>query len=333
MAGAGYRLSVTTSEDDHNGAPLPDPLDDLLDVLDLQRAGSARISVDAPLDDPEADLGDSEADIFIGRSQPQPHGRAFGGQVLAQSIIAAGRTVADVEAADGPRFIHSLHGYFLRAGDSSHPIRFAVERMRDGRSFSARRVHAIQYGKTILSMITSFQSAAEGLDHQDPMPAAPDPEALPTAAQALAGIDHPVADFTATRRAADIRHVEGAIYIKPGAQHAARQSVWMKALRELPDDPLLHAAVLAYCSDYTLLEPILRRHGLSWSDPRLRPASLDHAMWFHRPARADQWVLYTEDSPSASGGRGLGVGRMFAADGTLLATVAQEGMIRVKETR
>ncbi|HET7303124.1 MAG TPA: acyl-CoA thioesterase II [Segeticoccus sp.] len=327
---------TSIDEGDGNGRPLADPLEDLLDVLDLQRVGSARISVEAAAGDEgvtEADLGDSEADVFIGRSQPQPHGRAFGGQVLAQSIIAAGRTVEDATAAHGAadRHIHSLHGYFLRPGDSSHPIRFAVERLRDGRSFSARRVHAIQYGKVILSMITSFQEAADGLEHQDPMPAAPDPESLPTAAELLKEVDHPVADFTASRRAADIRHVEGALYLRPGRQPAARQSVWMKALRPLPDGPLLHAAVLAYCSDYTLLEPVLRRHSLAWADPRLRPASLDHAMWFHRSGRADEWVLYTEDSPSASGGRGLGVGRMFAADGALLATVAQEGMIRLKE--
>ena len=304
-----------------------DPFDDLLDVLDLSRAGSARISIDAP-DDPESDLADSDADIFIGRSQPQPHGRAFGGQVLAQSVIAAGRTMAD---GDGARHIHSLHGYFLRPGDSNRPIRFAVERMRDGRSFSARRVHAIQNGKTILSMITSFQDDAAGMDHQDAMPAAPDPEKLPTTAEELAGIDDPVAEHWSNRRAIDLRHVEDALFVTPGPQPAARQSLWLKAIRELPDDPLLHAAVLAYCSDYSLLEPVLRRHGIAWSDPRLRPASLDHAMWFHRPPRADRWVLYTQESPSASGGRGLGIGRMFAQDGALMATVAQEGMLRLKQ--
>jgi len=325
MAGAGYRLAVTTTPDD---GTLADPFEDLLDVLDLKPAGSAHISVDAP-DDAESDLGESDADVFVGRSQPQPHGRVFGGQVLAQSIIAAGRTVEAVEGS--PRHIHSLHGYFLRPGDSSHPIRFAVERLRDGHSFSARRVHAIQYGKPILSMITSFQTEAEGLDHQDPMPASPDPETLPTVADELAHIDHPAAQFWSGRRAIDLRHVEGAIYVKPGRQRAPRQSVWLKALGRMPDDPLLHAAVLAYCSDYSLLEPVLRRHGIAWADPRLRPASLDHAMWFHRPARADEWTLYTQDSPSASGGRGLATGQMFSSDGVLVATVAQEGMLRIKE--
>ena len=310
-----------------------DPLEDLLDVLDLEPASTADVTVGGPAGDAESDLGGSEADAFVGRSQPMPHGRVFGGQVLAQSVIAAGRTVVDLaDAADRPRRIHSLHGYFLRPGDSSQPIRFAVERMRDGHSFSARRVHAIQYGKPILSMITSFQAEASGLDHQDSMPAAPDPETLQTLAEVFAGQDSRLADFWSKDKAIDLRHVEGAIYLRPGRQRAAQQSVWLKAIGQMPDDPLVHAAVLAYCSDYSLLEPVLRRHGLAWSDRRLRAASLDHAMWFHRPGRADDWTLYTQSSPSASSGRGLATGRMFNADGNLLATVAQEGMLRLKES-
>jgi acyl-CoA thioesterase II len=321
--------SVTTPE---NGAIL-DPLEDLLDALDLQSAGSAPGTAGGAADDDHSDFGVSEADVFIGRSQPMPHGRVFGGQVLAQSVIAAGRTVNDLEdAAQRPRRIHSLHGYFLRPGDSNHPIRFTVERLRDGHSFSARRVHAIQYGRPILSMITSFQTHANGLDHQDSVPAAPDPESLQTVAEVFAGVDDPQASFWSKDKAIDLRHVEGAIYIRPGRQLASRQSVWLKTMGELPDDPLVNAAVLAYCSDYSLLEPVLRGHGLAWSDRRLRVASLDHAMWFHRPGRADDWTLYTQDSPSASGGRGLASGRMFNADGMLLATVAQEGMIRLKDS-
>ena len=207
-----------------------------------------------------------------------------------------------------------------------------MERLRDGHSFSARRVHAIQNGKPILSMITSFQTDAVGLDHQDHMPAAPDPERMETLAEVFAGMDNPQANFWSKDKAIDLRHVEGAIYIRPGRQLAAQQSVWLKAIGQMPDDPLVHAAVLAYCSDYSLLEPVLRRHGLAWSDRRLRAASLDHAMWFHRPGRADEWTLYTQSSPSASSGRGLAAGRMFNADGLLLATVAQEGMIRLKES-
>ncbi len=307
------------------------PLAELLDVLDLRPLGDAHFTVQGAEGDAESQLGESDATVFLGRSQEQPHGRVFGGQVLAQSVIAAGRTVADVRGG-GPRHIHSLHGYFVRPGDDSHPIRFAVERIRDGNSFSTRRVHAIQYGKPILSMIASFQEDAGGMDHQDSMPAAPDPESLPTAQDLLAQVDHPVARDFARARPIDLRHVEGNIYYEPGRQRAAQQSVWLKAIGRLPDDPLLHAAVLAYASDYSLLEPVIRRHGIAWSDPRLRPAILDHAMWFHRPARADEWILYTEQSPSAQGGRGLATGRMFAADGRLLATVAQEGMLRLKES-
>jgi len=306
-----------------------DPLEDLLDVLDLTSDGSARRTFGNAA--AASELGESEVDVFIGRSQPMPHGRVFGGQVLAQSVIAAGRTVNDLEdAAEHPRRIHSLHGYFLRAGDSNQPIRFAVERLRDGHSFSARRVHAIQFGKPILSLITSFQTDAEGLDHQDSMPSAPDPESLPSLAEVFDGLEDPQAVFWSKEKAIDQRHVEGAIYIRPGRQLAAQQSVWLRAVGQMPDDPLLHAAVLAYSSDYALLEPVLRRHGLAWSDRRLRAASLDHAMWFHRPGRADDWTLYTQSSPSASGGRGLAAGRMFNTDGILIATVAQEGMLRVK---
>jgi acyl-CoA thioesterase-2 len=320
---------VTTPE---NGAFLS-PLEDLLDALNLEPAVSARSTTGGAADDNQSDFGVSEADVFIGRSQPMPHGRVFGGQVLAQSVIAAGRTVNDLEdAAARPRRIHSLHGYFLRPGDSDHPIRFTVERLRDGHSFSARRVHAIQYGKPILSMITSFQTGADGLDHQDSVPAAPDPEILPTLAEVFAGVDNPQTNFWSKDKAVDLRHVEGAIYIRPGRQLASRQSVWLKTTDRLPDDPLINAAVLAYCSDYSLLEPVLRCHGLSWSDRRLRVASLDHAMWFHRPGRADEWTLYTQSSPSASSGRGLAAGRMFTADGILLATVAQEGMLRLKQS-
>jgi acyl-CoA thioesterase-2 len=260
-----------------------------------------------------------------------PHGRVFGGQVLAQCVMAAGRTVADVDSASGPRRIHSLHGYFMRPGDDTKPIRFAVERMRDGNSFSTRRVHAIQDGLPILSMITSFQAQAQGLDHQDPMPSVPSPEGLPSPRDIFGGIDHPGARHL-VRRPLEHRHVEGSLYVEPGPELVSHQAVWLKAVGRLPDDPLIHAAVLAYASDYTLLEPVLRRHGLAWTDRRLRPASLDHAMWFHRPARVDDWILYAQESPSASGGRGLGIGRMFAADGTLVATVAQEGMVRIKES-
>jgi len=329
---------VTTPE---NGAIL-EPLQDLLSVLDIEPAGTSESRSSAAVGAPaeaavgapaEAAIGHFEADVFIGRSQPMPHGRVFGGQVLAQSVIAAGRTIEDLaDAADRPRRIHSLHGYFLRAGDSNRPIHFVVERLRDGHSFSARQVHAIQDGRPILSMIASFQTEARGLDHQDAMPAVADPASLRTVAEEFAEVKNRAANFWSQAKAIDLRHVEGGIYIHPGRQLAARQSVWLKAVGRMPDDPLVHAAVLAYCSDYSVLEPVLRRHGIAWSDGRLRAASLDHAMWFHRPGRVDDWILYTQSSPSASNGRGLAAGRMFDSDGLLLASVAQEGMLRIKES-
>ena len=292
---------MTTSTDDDLGQPT------LLEVLDLRADG----------------VDERGQDLFVGASQRQPHGRVFGGQVLGQTVVAAGRTV------DPERPVHSMHAYFLRPGDSSEPITFAVERLRDGRSFSARRVHAIQYGQPILSMIASFQSDSPGIDHQDEMPDVPAPEDLPTAHDVLGDIDHPVAQYWANERPVDIRHVQQPVYWQADPDRVARQAVWMRVPGTLPDDPLLHRAVLGYASDYTLLESVLRRHGLTWATPGLKAASLDHAMWWHRPARADDWLLYVQASPSASGARGLGIGRMFSRDGRLVASVGQEGMLRV----
>lgn len=307
-----------------------DPLASLLEVLDLQPVGSATVSATFSADTDLADLGQSAADVFLGVSQPQPHGRVFGGQVLAQCIIAAGRTVTP---ADGqpPRFIHSLHGYFLRPGDSKLPVHFAVERLRDGGSFSARRVHAIQKGAPIMSVIMSFQEEADGIDHQVAMPTVTAPEDLPTTADVVGDIDHPIAQHWAHGRIVDVRHVESALYLEPAAEREPRQHLWMRAMSGLPNDPLTGAAVLAYVSDYTLLEAAMRANGVAWVTPGYRAASLDHAMWFHRPVRLDDWILYAQESPSAQGGRGLGLGRMFSRDGTLIATVAQEGMMRIKD--
>jgi acyl-CoA thioesterase-2 len=291
---------VSTSTDDDVTQPT------LLEVLDLRPDG----------------VDDRGQDVFVGASQRQPHGRVFGGQVLGQTIVAAGRTV------DPDRPVHSMHGYFLRPGDSSEPITFTVERLRDGRSFSARRVHAIQYDKPILSMIASFQSGADGVEHQDEMPDVPAPEDLPSARELLEAIDHPVAQYWARQRPVDIRHVQQPVYFQAAEERVPRQAVWMRVPETLPDDQLLHRAVLGYASDYTLLESVLRAHGLTWATPGLKAASLDHAMWWHRPARADEWLLYVQASPSASGARGLGIGRMFSRDGRLVASVGQEGMLR-----
>jgi acyl-CoA thioesterase-2 len=286
---------------------MTDPVSGLLQALDLTDTG-ARTS----------------EDIFTGTSQWQPLGRVFGGQVLAQSLTAAMRTIA----AD--RFVHSLHGYFLRPGDVDLPITFSVDRIHDGRSFSTRRTQAYQGGQPILSMIASFQDSDEGLEHQVTMPDdLPDPESLPSAAEVLAGIDHPIATNWATQRPFDMRHVPSPVYFSVEGAHVSHQAVWLKATSPLPDDENLHRAALAYASDYTLLEPIMRRHGVPWATPGLKAASLDHAMWFHRFGRVDEWMLYVQESPSASGGRGLGLGRIFSRTGVLLASVAQEGMVRV----
>jgi len=317
----------------------PAPLLDLLATLDLEELGSATMSVQpmstagalagaAPEPLPETFAED--VTLFRGQSQKQPHGRVFGGQVLAQGVVACGRTVRAVEGG-ADRRLHSIHAYFMRPGDDTRPITFSVERMRDGRSFSTRRVHAIQHGKPILSMSASFQSPGRGMDHQDPMPDAPGPMTVPSLAEVFGGIDHPGARHISQERAIDLRHVEGNLFVAPATEQVADQRVWMRAIGELPDDPLLHEAVLAYASDYSLLESTLRRHGKGWRTPGLRAASLDHAMWFHRPARADEWLLYAQHSPSAQGGRGLGVGRMFTESGVLVATVAQEGMLRIPD--
>jgi acyl-CoA thioesterase-2 len=265
-------------------------------------------------------------DTFTGQTVNEPWGRVFGGQVLAQALVAAQRTV------DPSRPVHSMHGYFLRPGDPTEPITFAVERLRDGRSFSARRTHALQFDRPILSMIASFQEPAEGPDHATPMDQVPAPEDVPSIAERFAAAGDrgaPHARYWLRARAIDLRHIEMPLYLDHDGRRTPHQAVWMRAQNPLPPDPALHAAVLAYASDFSALEPIIRNHGLSWSSPGLKAASLDHAMWWHRPARADEWVLYVQDSPSASGARGLGIGRIYTRDGHLACTVAQEGMVRV----
>ena len=288
---------------------MSDPLQAMLTALDLTDTGAR-----------------TREDIFTGPSQWMPLGRVFGGQVLAQSLVAAQRTTPE------DRVVHSMHGYFLRPGDVNRPITFSVDRIHDGRSFSTRRTQAYQDGDPILSMIASFQDVDEGLDHQVDWPAdVPDPESLPSASEALAGLEHPIARYWATERPFDMRHVPGPIFLSVDGPHVAHQAVWIKAIGTLPDDPNLHRAALAYASDYSILESIFRRHGISWSTPGLKAASLDHAMWWHRPGRVDEWMLYVQESPTAVGGRGLSLGRIYDRAGRLLASVAQEGMVRVPQ--
>lgn len=284
-----------------------EPTTSLLDLLNLSSADGAH----------------TDEEIFVGARRSQPIQRVFGGQVLGQALMAAMRTVDE-------RPIHSMHGYFLRPGDPDQPITFGVQRLRDGRSFSARRTHAYQNGVPILSLIASFQVDDVGLEHQEPMPKGmPDPESLPSTAELLGKFDHPVAQAWAYERPFDIRHVEPAMYVQSKGKRTATNAVWMKTTAPMPADQSLHRAALAFASDYTLLEPILRRHGLSWVAPGMSVASLDHAMWWHRPVKVDEWLLYVQESPSASGARGLAQGKIYSQDGLLVASVAQEGMIRV----
>mgnify|MGYP000376101408 CR=1 FL=1 len=297
--------------------PLPaDPLTDMIQTLNLDNANGARTT----------------EDIFTGPSQWMPHGRVFGGQVLAQSLVAAERTVSDLAGPE--RTPHSLHGYFLRPGDINQPITFSVDRLRDGRSFSTRRVQAFQSGAPIFSMIASFQVPDSGIQHQTEMPSGlPDPETLPSAAELIGSNPHPVAQYWAKARPFDLRHVDSPIYFSVDERHKVpHQAVWLKALGQLPDDDALHRAALAYVSDYTILESIYRAHGIAWTHPGLKSASLDHAMWFHRQPKVDQWLLYVQESPSAQNGRGLATGKIFDQSGILVATVAQEGMVRVPQS-
>lgn len=260
----------------------------------------------------------------MGSSNFMYTGRVFGGQQLGQSLMAASATV------EPDRFIHSMHGYFLRGGDMELPITYSVDRIRDGKSFSTRRVQSYQNGEPLFSSIYSFQVAEEGLEHQDSLPdGIPEPESLPPLHELVKDMDDPSAHYWAKGRPFDMRHIEKSIYFYVEGEHVAHQALWFKTIGPLPDDQNLHNAALAYASDYSLLEPIYRRHGLVWSHPGLMAASLDHAMWFHRPTRVDEWLLYVQDSPNARGARGLSLGKIFNRQGELVATVAQEGLVRI----
>ncbi|WP_327684019.1 acyl-CoA thioesterase II [Streptomyces sp. NBC_00467] len=284
-------------------------LDDLLDLLDLEQI---------------------EQDIFRGRSRSAVVPRVFGGQVAAQALVAAGRTVPDDRTA------HSLHAYFLRMGDPGAPIVYTVDRIRDGRSFTTRRVVAVQHGQPIFHLSASFQTYEEGLDHQSEMPDAPAPETLPTAAEIMpAYVEHfvdpgIVERMLEARAAVDLRYVDAPPYGSVGQPRKPRSQVWFRANGKLADDPLLHVCLATYVSDMTLLDSVLLAHGRGgWAVGDVVGASLDHAMWFHRPFRADEWLLYDQESPSASGGRGLGQARIYTQDGQLAISVIQEGVVRV----
>lgn len=266
-----------------------------------------------------------EEDLFRGQSQDLGWGAVFGGQVLGQALAAAAYTVP----AERP--VHSLHGYFLRQGDARRPIVYEVDRIRDGKSFTTRRVNAIQGGQAIFTMSSSFQVDEPGFDHQDAMPDAPGPEGLlgeTDLAKAWAdGIPERLRAQATAPRPIDIRPIDPVDPVHPAAAGATR-GVWYRASGSLPDDPALHRHLLAYASDFNFLTSAMRPHAVSWLTPGLQVASVDHSMWFHRPFRMDEWLLHAIESPSASGGRGLVRGRFFDRSGRLVASTAQEGLIR-----
>lgn len=270
------------------------------------------------------DLEPLEINLFRGRSVSPTGGRVFGGQVIAQALVAARRTVEDA------RVTHSLHGYFLLGGDPTVPIIYDVDRIRDGRSFTTRRVVAIQHGEAIFSMSVSFQKPEEGFTHQSQMPEVPQPEDLPGDEvwrdRLLARFPGAAGRDWMAHRPLEVKptSLDMSYLGSPGA----RPSIWIRARGPLPDDLPIHQAVLAYASDLSLLQAALLPHGKSVFDQDVQVASLDHALWFHRPFRADDWLLYTQESPAASAGRGFCRGELFTRDGILVASAAQEGLMR-----
>ncbi len=274
------------------------------------------------------DLEEIEQNHYLATSPNEGWQRVYGGQVIGQALVAASRTV------DASRMAHSLHGYFLRAGDTSIPILYTVDRIRDGKSFTTRRVMAIQNGKAIFTMSISFQVAEEGLTHQLDMPDAPDPDKLidddQLRAEQAKSWPHEYQDAFDSSSAIQIRSVDPVDLINP-TPTAPNQMCWMKTREQLPDDPRLHQCVLAYLSDWSLLDTATRPHAISYVQDNVQVASLDHAMWFHRPFRADEWLLYVQDSPAASGSRGFNRGLIYAMDGSLVASATQEGLMRLHD--
>jgi acyl-CoA thioesterase II len=273
------------------------------------------------------DLEPIEVDYFRGRSPRESQQRVFGGHVAGQALVAAGRTVPE----DRP--VHSLHAYFLRPGDPTVPILYTVDRIRDGRSFTTRRVVAVQHGRPIFNLSASFHAPEPGLDHATGMPAAPDPETLPTVQESMAPYADEHNGWFTRPRPVELRYVGDPPRVARDREESRRATsqVWMRAAGTLPDDPLLHVCAVTYASDMTLLDSILLRHGRSWGQEGVSGASLDHAMWFHRPFRADEWLLYDQESPSASGARGLARGSIYTRDGVLAISVVQEGLVRVAD--
>jgi acyl-CoA thioesterase-2 len=273
------------------------------------------------------DLEPIEYNIYRGRHRDIGSGRVFGGQVMAQALVAARRTIEE------EREVHSLHGYFILPGDLEIPIVYFVDRLRDGKSFTTRRVTAIQHGRAIFEMSSSFQVAEDGPSHQNEMPTVPEPESLePELDQVRRRADQfpePLRSILTQDRPIDFRIVAPPDPYEPQPSPPSRY-VWLRAVGPMPDDLLSHQAVLAYASDYGLLATALQPHGLSIRAPNLQVASLDHAIWFHRSFRVDEWLLYTMDSPVAAGARAFALGTIYRRDGTLVASVTQEGLTRLR---
>ena len=273
-----------------------------------------------------------EHNIYRGQNRDLGTGRVFGGQVFAQALVAARRTVEEGREA------HSVHGYFLREGDLSTPIVYFVDRPRDGRSFTSRRVTAIQHGEAIFHLSASFHVVESGIDHQMPMPDVPAPETLPSELDLIRANAHLIPEairgIWTQDRPIDLRLITPrnpfALGEAVGAE-AAHRAVWFRVIERIPDAAILHQAVLAYASDYGFLPTALLAHGLTMRDRRVQIASLDHTLWMHRPFRADEWLLYVSDSPSAHGARGFVRGQVFTRDGQLIASVAQEGLVRLRD--
>ena len=272
------------------------------------------------------DLEPIEVNLFRGRSPQDGWQRVFGGQVLGQALVAAARTVEG-------RAAHSFHAYFLRPGDPKVPILYDVDRIRDGSSFTTRRVVAIQHGKAIFNLAASFQVDEPGLEHQIAMPDVPPPEGLLNEVELrMRHADRIPEKFRATflrERPIEVRPIDPVDEFAP-EKRPPFQNVWFRAVDALPDDRSLHQCVLAYASDLTLLDTSNLPHGVSWWSEKFQTASLDHAMWFHRPFRADRWLLYAQDSPRAAGARGFNRGSVFTREGELVASVTQEGLIRLR---
>lgn len=279
-------------------------LDELVDLLDLEAI---------------------EVNIFRGVSPDENRQRVFGGQVAGQALVAATRTV------DPSRFVHSLHAYFLRPGDPTVPILYQVDRIRDGKSFTTRRVVAIQHGRAIFNLQASFHTPETGPDYQPKAPIdVPDPTSLPDFKTRMEPYKEKMGEWYHRPRPIDLRHVDGDPFSRQG-QPATGQRVWLRADGQLPDDPTLHACIVTYASDMTLLDTTVLPFGLSWDTPGMQMASLDHAMWFHRPFRADDWLLYDQSPISTGGARGLAGGNIYTADGTLAVSVVQEGLVRIAD--